>query len=152
MNDQNAIRIMKEFMSSDWDSAKCKEADQALTYLLSRFEELTRQEGILKADEVTLEFFRTCLKMPNATLEDLCREIVRLKTVPEELPEKNQLPLELQNCYMEIYRKEQNLTPLLNEVRNEIIDLCTPIVNGLKADLSEARKEIERLKGKGGQG
>ena len=32
--------------------------------------------------------------------------------------EKNKLPLELQNCYMEIYRKEQNLTPLLNSVRN----------------------------------
>ena len=42
MNDADAIKILKEFMSSDWDSAKCKEADQALTYLLSRFEELSK--------------------------------------------------------------------------------------------------------------
>ena len=34
-------------------------------------------------------------------------------------PEKDSLPLELQHCDMEIYRKSQNLTPLLNEVRNQ---------------------------------
>lgn len=38
-----------------------------------------------------------------------------------KLPKENNLPLELQHCYMEIYRKEQNLTPLLNEVRNQAI-------------------------------
>jgi hypothetical protein len=35
--------------------------------------------GVLKADEVTLEFFRKYLEMPEGTLEDLCREIIRLK-------------------------------------------------------------------------
>ncbi len=37
-------------------------------------------------------------------------------------PQKDRLPLELQHCYMEIHRKEQNLTPLLNQVRNDTID------------------------------
>ena len=41
-----------------------------------------------------------------------------------EKPKKNQLPLELKHCYMEIYRKEQHLTPLFNDIRNTTIDEC----------------------------
>ncbi len=37
-------------------------------------------------------------------------------------PIKNNLPLELKYCSMEIHRKEQNLSPLLNEVRNDTIN------------------------------
>ena len=37
------------------------------------------ESGVLNADEVTLEFFREYLKMPQGTLEDMCREIFRLK-------------------------------------------------------------------------
>jgi len=36
--------------------------------------------------------------------------------------EKNNLPLELQYCGMEVHRKEQNLSPLFNEIRNGVID------------------------------
>ena len=37
------------------------------------------------------------------------------------MPEKDRLPLELKYCVMEIHRKEQDLSPLLNEVRNSTI-------------------------------
>ena len=39
------------------------------------------ESGILQADEVTLEFFRKYLKMPKATLEELCKECLRLKDI-----------------------------------------------------------------------
>lgn len=42
------------------------------------------ESGELKADEVTLAFFRKYLEMPNGILEDLCREIIRLKEKPQQ--------------------------------------------------------------------
>ena len=44
------------------------------------------------------------------------------RKIKKAMPPKDRLPLELQNCYMEIHRKEQNLTPLINQVRNDTID------------------------------
>lgn len=44
-------------------------------------------EGIIHADEVTLAFFRKYLEMPKGTLEDLCREIIRLKKPKERIEE-----------------------------------------------------------------
>lgn len=38
-----------------------------------------KEDGVIKADEVTLKFFRKYLKMPKATLEEMCREIIALK-------------------------------------------------------------------------
>jgi len=52
-------------------------------------------------------------------------------------PEKNQLPLELQHCEMEIYRKEQSLTPLFNQIRNQVIDQFNAYLPGLE--------EIEKI-------
>ncbi len=39
----------------------------------------------LKADEVTLEFFRKYLEMPGENLENLCVEIIRLKKVGKKI-------------------------------------------------------------------
>ena len=96
MNDQDAIRILKEFMSSDWDSAKCKEADQALTYLLSRFEELSK--------------------------------------VPEELPEKKDDGF--------VGYNGDGIPEFTEEGKENrgffsAVDLCTSIVNRLKARIKE---------------
>lgn len=51
-------------------------------------------------------------------------------SIEDLMPDKNKLPTELQYCFMEIYRKEQNLSPLLNEVRNEAISDCLTSLKG----------------------
>jgi len=50
-------------------------------------------------------------------------------------PEKNRLPLELKHCTFEIHRKEQDLTPLLNTVRNSVITEWHEWID--KADIPE---------------
>ena len=53
---------------------------------------------------------------------------------------KNTLPLELKYCTMEIYRKEQDLIPLLNEVNNQAISACQLKVDELlKGASNDAR-------------
>jgi hypothetical protein len=73
-------------------------------------------------------------------LTDVVRLVVdkakpRLTDWEKVLPKKNILPLELQNCWMEIFRTQQNLTPLFNEIRNWVIDDC---IKSLKS-MSEPR-------------
>jgi len=43
------------------------------------------ETGVLQADEVTLGFFRKYLEMPEGNLEDMCREIIRLKCAQQGL-------------------------------------------------------------------
>lgn len=58
---------------------KIKYRDEALKTVISILKQVLEGKLVepmeeLKADEVTLEFFRKYLKMPNATLEELCRK------------------------------------------------------------------------------
>jgi hypothetical protein len=44
-------------------------------------------DGEIKADEVTIAFFQKYLKMPDANLEELCRECQRLVAQDEAIDE-----------------------------------------------------------------
>ncbi len=44
---------------------------------------IPKGEDILQADEVTLAFLRKYVGIPNATLEELCQEIIRLREIPK---------------------------------------------------------------------
>lgn len=49
----------------------------------------------------------------------------------EGFPEKDRLPLELNPCFLEIHRKNTNISPFLNDFRNNILDQLGNLEIGL---------------------
>ena len=74
------------------------------------------------ANPATVTGYVTALAARGLSISTIDQAVAAIKDVVKGMiPKKNMLPLELQNCYMEIHRKEQNLTPLFNQIRNDTI-------------------------------